>query len=121
MQKNGGAELEAILPLAALSDWMGRVAALGHGTRQAMAAQQALDVRARRDARCAAASRADADPSGLKPGARVVVRADDYAREPVSGELVAADAETVVIRHEDPRVGTVHIHFPRLGYEVSAA
>lgn len=120
MQKNGGAELEAILPLAALSDWMGRVAALGHGMRQAMAAQQALDV-ARDATPDAPLPRADADPSGLKPGARVVVRADDYAREPVSGELVAADAETVVIRHEDPRVGTVHIHFPRLGYEVSAA
>jgi len=49
-----------------------------------------------------------------------VVRADDYGREPVRGLLVAADAEEVIIRHENERVGVVHIHFPRAGYEVLA-
>jgi hypothetical protein len=34
---------------------------------------------------------------------------------------VAADAEDMVIRHENERFGAVHIHFPRAGFEVLAA
>ena len=67
------------------------------------------------------AVQADADPSGLKPNQRVAVSADDYAKEPIHGILVAADAEEVVIRHEADRVGTVHVHFPRFGYDVLPA
>ena len=117
--KNGGAEAEAMLPLQPLRGWMDRVAALGHGRRHEMPAAQALDVA--RDATPETPHvRADADPSGLQPGQNVVIRADDYGREPVRGLLVAADAEEVVIRHENDRVGVVHIHFPRAGYEVLA-
>jgi glutathione S-transferase len=118
-RKNGGAELEAMLPLDPLRAWMDRIAALGHGSRHEVAAQAALDVA--RDATPETPRvRADGDPSGLKPGQGVIVQADDYAREPVHGTLVAADAEEMVIRHENERVGTLHIHFPRLGYDVRA-
>ena len=119
-RKNGGAELEAMLPLDPLRDWMDRVAALGHGRRHTMDAQAALDV-ARGATPEAPSIRADGDPSGLRPGQRVAVRADDYARDPVHGTLIAADAEELVFRHENERVGTVHIHFPRLGYDVLPA
>ena len=64
---------------------------------------------------------ADGDPSGLRAGQEVVVRADDRGRDPIRGALVAADAEEVVIRHENERVGAVHTHFPRAGFEVLAA
>ena len=120
MRKNGGTALEDMLPLAPLRDWMERVAAFGHGNRHAMEASAALDV-ARSATPQAPRIRAGADPSGLRPGQPLVVRADDYAREPVRGTLVAADAEEVVIGHTDERVGTVHIHFPRLGYDVVPA
>jgi hypothetical protein len=108
-----------MLPLDPLRGWMDRVASLGDGSRHAMDAQAALDI-----ARDAAPEnprvRAGGDPSGLKLGQHVVVQADDYAREPIHGTLVAADAEEMVIGHENERVGTVHIHFPRLGYDVRA-
>lgn len=119
-RKNGGAELEAMLPLDPLRDWMDRVASFGHGSRHAMDAQAALDVA--RDATPETPRiHADGDPSGLRVGERVVVQADDYARDPVHGTLVAADAEELVIRHDNERVGTVQIHFPRLGYDVRPA
>jgi len=108
-----------MLPLGPLHGWMDRIAALGHGCRHEMPPGQALDV-ARDATPEAPLVRADADPSGLRPGQHVVVRADDYGREPVRGLLVAADAEEVIIRHENERVGVVHIHFPRAGYEVLA-
>jgi glutathione S-transferase len=54
----------------------------------------------------------------LRAGTAVRVTPDDNARVPVTGQLVAADAFTVVIRHHDERAGDLHIHFPRLGYTV---
>jgi glutathione S-transferase len=119
-RRNGGAELEAMLPLDPLRGWMDRVAAIGHGRRHAMDAQLALRIA--HDATPAQhGAPADADPAGLKLGERVAVRADDYARDPVHGTLVSADATTVVIRHDDPAVGVVHLHFPRIGYEMLPA
>ena len=110
-RKNGGAELEAMLPLDPLRDWMNRVASFGHGSRHAMDAQAALDV-AREATPETPRIRADGDPSGLRAGERVVVQADDYARDPVHGTLVAADAEELVIRHDNERVGRCRSTFP---------
>ena len=76
---------------------MDRVAGLGHGTRRDMPAGVP----------------ADGDPSGLGVCQEVVVRADDRRRGPVRGAPVAADAQDVVIRDENERVGRVHVHFPQ--------
>lgn len=53
---------------------------------------------------------------GLKAGQRVSVTPDDTGRDPTIGELVALDAQTVVIRREAPECGAVHVHFPRAGF-----
>ncbi|HKU42281.1 MAG TPA: hypothetical protein VJR89_29185 [Polyangiales bacterium] len=42
-------------------------------------------------------------------------------REVVAGELVASSAREIVLRRGDERAGTVYVHLPRLGYEVTAA
>ena len=44
---------------------------------------------------------------------------DDYGN-PVAGRLLAWSAEEVVLRHEDPSVGAVNLHFPRVGFDVAA-
>ena len=54
-----------------------------------------------------------------QPGAAVVVSADDYGRDPVSGILVAANPERVVLSREDPALGRLNVHFPRVGYVVA--
>jgi len=38
----------------------------------------------------------------------------------VAGRLLAWNAEEVVLRHEDPSVGAVNLHFPRVGFDVAA-
>ena len=119
-RKNGGPDVEAALPLGPLLGWMERVAALGHGTRRAMSADEALDLAASSEPRPPGIA-ADADPSGLRAGQEVVVRTDDTGRDPIRGALVAADAREVVISHRNDRVGVVHIHFPRAGYDVLPA
>ena len=36
--------------------------------------------------------------------------------EPTEGELIAATRMHYSLRRTDPRAGTVHVHFPRIGY-----
>ncbi len=119
-RKNGGAEAEAVLPLAPLLGWMDRVAALGHGTRREMPAGEALDIARASEPRDPGIP-ADGDPSGLRAGQEVVVRADDRGRDPIRGTLVAADAREVVVMHRNDQVGAIHIHFPRAGFDVQPA
>ncbi len=58
------------------------------------------------------------EPNGLKPGDTVTVMADDYGRDPVSGELVSSSAQHIALKRNDPRVGDVVVHFPRAGFLV---
>jgi len=105
-----------------VQDWRVRVAALGHGARSDMTTAEAI-------AAAEAAEPAPAghivhdprDPTGLAPGAAVHVMADDYGRDPIAGTLVAANLDRIVIAREHPRVGHVHVHFPRVGFSAMPA
>ena len=120
VRQNGGPKAEAMLPLDPLRVWFDRVTAIGHGTPREMSEADALA--AAKGAEPAAPDiQADADPSGYRPGQRVSVAADDMGRDPVLGTLVAADAQEVVIRRSDLRIGDVHVHFPRAGFDVIPA
>lgn len=119
LRHQGGAEAEAKLALAPLRDWYARVEAIGHGRPNDLSAAEALDLAKRSAPQKPTISHAE--PSGLRPGARVVVTPDDTGRDPVQGVLVAANAEQLVIRSEHPRVGEINIHFPRAGFDVVPA
>jgi glutathione S-transferase len=120
LHHQGGPEAEAKLPLAPLRGWFDRVAAIGHGRPTEMSASDALGVALRSQPQAPAIPR-DADPSGLKAGAAVIVTPDDTGRDPVQGTLLAADAEELVIRSSHPRVGEINIHFPRAGFDIVPA
>ena len=38
--------------------------------------------------------------------------------DPVAGTLVGLDTDEVVIRRHDERAGTLHVHFPRIGFQI---
>ncbi len=117
-RKNGGAEAEALLPFAPLTTWMERIAAVGHGTRSEMTSAEALDVASSSEPERPGAFE---DPaSGLKRGAAVSILSDG-GNDPIHGTLAYADADEIVLRHEHPRTGAVHVHFPRFGYSAVAA
>jgi glutathione S-transferase len=100
-----------------LLTWAERIAAIGHGGRSQMSAQQALDVA--RDATSIAGATLDPrDPIGRKPGQTVTVTPDDTGRDAVVGELVASGVHEIIIRRSDPAVGEVCVHFPRAGFVV---
>lgn len=119
LNRNGGPEARRILPLDRLQPWYERVTAIGHGRPSEITGAAALDIAL--DATPETPDLpADGDPSGLTAGTAVTVTPDDTGRDPIAGTLVAADTQEVVIRHVDPRVGEVNLHFPRAGYDVVA-
>lgn len=103
-----------------ITAWYARVTAIGHGTPTPMDSKEALAIA--KAATSTAVARADEhDPNGRKPGDRVSVMADDYGRDPVSGELVFSTAQEIAIKRHDPAVGDVVVHFPRAGFLVISA
>jgi glutathione S-transferase len=121
MRKNCAPEVDTMAGLAPLAAWYDRIAAIGHGTSQPLTAEEAFA-----SAKAAAPAPVthlapDGDPSGLRAGQKVTVTPDDNARVPVEGILVAADATEIVIHRRDAEAGDLHIHFPRLGFDVAAA
>lgn len=120
MRQNGGGKAEGLLPIEKLASWYERVAALGHGGPREMSATEALAI-GRDTQPTAPAIPANGDPSGLKAGQRVSVTPDDMGRDPVMGELVAADCQEIVLRRVDETAGEIQVHFPRAGFDVNAA
>ena len=113
------AAVDACLGLAPILGWFERVAPLGQGRPVPMSGEDAL----------AAAKAAEPAPvehiahaaEDLPPGTRVTVTPDDFAKVPVTGTLVAADAHEVVVHHAGTEAGDLRLHFPRAGFEVKAA
>ena len=121
LRRNCPPEVDAMATHEALLPWYERVAAIGHGRPEPLGVEEALDMARRADPAPVAHLSADGDPSGLPAGAQVIVTPDDNARVPVAGTLVAASDDEVVIHRRDPQAGDVHIHFPRLGFDVKPA
>jgi hypothetical protein len=52
---------------------------------------------------------------------KVVVAANDHGCDPAAGELLSIDEDAIIVRRQDPAAGMVHLHFPRVGFGVTAA
>jgi len=99
----------------AVSTWLDRLLAIGHGSHQDLASGDAVAIAA------AASSHAPVavQPGlGLDAGQAVTVFAIDYGGDPVAGTLVGLTPESVTLRRTDPRAGTVQVHFPRFGFQI---
>jgi glutathione S-transferase len=107
-----------LAPCVRLQTWEARIKEIGHGTRHAMSADEALCI-ARNAVPSPAAGVDPTDPLGFEAGVRVAVTADDYGRDPVEGDLASLSLHEVTIVRSDARAGTVRVHFPRIGYRVT--
>jgi glutathione S-transferase len=101
-----------------LERWEKSVEAIGHGTMTDMSPEDAIQRAT--DFEPITAPQADPlDPQGLVPGMRVTVSPDlDGGEQPVEGEIVVANADTVTLLWTEPDVGNIGVHFPRAGYRV---
>lgn len=102
-----------------IAAWFARVLGFGHGTHEELQAEEALAIA--QTAEPEALPRDQAIPvEGFAWGERVSVAATDYGVDPVVGELVHADSESLVLLRHDERLGAIQVHFPRLNFRVSA-
>ena len=91
------------------------MAGIGHGKRTDIAADEALaEARAAEPATPRPSRPQEGDPT---PGERARVRPADTARDWVEGEVLFIDAQEIALLREDPEVGRIAVHFPRLGYD----
>lgn len=102
--------------------WMDRMAAIGQGVRSESDSQTAIQT-------CAAAPDMGAvmpdepfqDEHGLALGSQVSISSESFGPEPSVGELVTATRMHYTIKRFDERAGQVHVHFPRVGFQLRAA
>ncbi|MBM3644529.1 MAG: glutathione S-transferase family protein [Alphaproteobacteria bacterium] len=102
-------------PYPALIAWRDRMSAIGHGARRETTPAEALAIA--RAARPAPARPSDPQTGDPRPGQRARVRPGDNARDWVEGVVHFVDAGEIALLREDPAVGQVAVHFPRLGYD----
>jgi glutathione S-transferase len=95
------------------------MAAFGHGTYRPIGDEESLRLAAAAASTPGAAWR-PAWPAAAddRLGRRVEIVPDDYGRDAVDGTVVAMTDRHVTIERAADRIGTVRVHFPRLGYEV---
>jgi glutathione S-transferase len=102
-----------------LAAWMERMAAFGHGSMQQSDAAAAIAVAAK-STPVSVETDAFQDDHGIARGSRVTITAESFGLEPTEGELVAATRTRYTLRRSDARAGTVHVHFPRIGFQLKA-
>jgi len=102
-----------------IAGWMRRMAAFGQGSMQKSDAAEAIAV-ARQSTPVSVENNAFQDDHGIALGSKVSVSAESFGLEPTEGELVAATRTRYSLRRSDARAGTVHVHFPRIGFQLKA-
>jgi glutathione S-transferase len=95
--------------------WMARMKAIGHGSPGKCNGQEALQT-ARSSTPGVVKGEVFQDEHGIALGTQVVIAADNFGLEPTEGELIAATPTRYTLRRTDDRAGTVHVHFPRVGF-----
>jgi glutathione S-transferase len=95
--------------------WHDRMQGIGHGSATRLSSAEAI-------ATAAAAQPAQIDGAtfqddhGIALGSTVTLAAESFGTETTEGELIAATRTQYTLRRVDERAGTVHVHFPRIGY-----
>ena len=95
-----------------------RMAGIGHGKFNEISSGDAIQL-AKSSKPEAVMDAIALETGGIDLGAQAVAMPVDSGLDPVAGELLHASTSEIVIRRTDPRAGTVHVHFPRFGYQLN--
>ncbi|MEM7219390.1 MAG: glutathione S-transferase family protein [Pseudomonadota bacterium] len=115
------ANADLLAPWPAVRAFMGRMAAFGHGSAEAIALDAALAIGTQAEPAAVEAGVDEAVPTSLGAGAAVKVIPTETPHLPVEGTLAAWGNSQITIAREDPVAGRVNVHFPLHGYDVIAA
>jgi glutathione S-transferase len=111
---------ELMAPFPAIKAWGERMETIGRGQRSEMDSKIALEDAERSDP--VLEGEVNEGPfHDFRKGDQVLVTPDDYGAVPVRGELMILDHYRVGLRRQTDALGQTLIHFPRIGYQVTAA
>ncbi len=114
--------LRGILDLTpAVPEWLDRMQAIGHGQSQKATAADALAAARAATPQALLTDSTFQDEHGIALGSRVTVRAESFGLEETAGTLRAATRTHYTLERESEATGTVHVHFPRIGYVLRKA
>ncbi len=105
-------------PFGHVLAWLQRMRAFGQGDCTEIDGSTALDI-ARNAQPEGNSENTTGDLDSLAVGDSVQVMPIDYGLQPVSGILQLASLDELVVAREDTRTGSVAVHFPRLGFQVT--
>jgi glutathione S-transferase len=119
-----------IAPLAGILDatpavlaWMDRIKAFGHGTMTKSDTAESIansSISTSENLLFSYQDEVFQDEHGIALGSQVSITAESFGLESTVGELVAATRTRYSLRRVDARAGTVHVHFPRIGFVMKA-
>jgi len=95
-----------------------RMAEIGHGKFSEISSGAAIQI-ANSSQPEAVKNAVAFETGGIALGEQAQAMPVDSGLDPVTGELLNASTDEIVIRRTDPRAGTVHVHFPRFGYQLN--
>ena len=99
----------------AIGPWLDRLLAIAHHQPTEMSSADAIAVAASATGHAPVSV---APGLGFDEGQAVTVAATDYGGDPVAGTLVGLSSDSVTLRRQDLRAGTVQVHFPRFGFQI---
>ena len=102
-----------------VTKWMDRMAAIGNSCTAELGSADAIAVAAR-SAPVALHDEVFQDEHSVPLGSRVSIASESFGQEPTQGELLAATRMHYSLRRVDGRAGTLHVHFPRIGFALRA-
>ena len=109
----------------AVSEWMDRIAAIGHGGMDKFNSADAVVVAKAAEPMPPGGNllidSAFQDDHGIPLGSQVTITSESFGPEPTHGVLLAATRTHYTLQREDARAGIVHVHFPRIGYVLRKA
>ena len=112
--------IDFIKPFDAVCKQREAIASLGHGISHDISAEQALET-ATKNIPNAPMGINCKFTGGLRRGQRVKIRPNGRTSDPdVIGALRYLDETVIIINYEHEETGQVAIHFPVLGYQISA-
>ena len=97
--------------------WMDRIRSFGEGERREIGAEEAVAIARDAEPRPVA----DDDTRHAWVGKQVKVAPADYGQVPTIGLLAGSTPTRWILRREAPKVGALHVHFPKVGFLLTLA
>ncbi len=107
-----------LAPFPKTQKFIERVVAFGHGRPSEISSGDALGI-AKASTPEPVKGAVALETGGIALGQPATVMPVDSGFDPVTGELLTASADEIVLGRTDPRAGTVHVHFPRFGFQLN--